>query len=155
MQEIIINALADMPKELATFLMAMLPVTELRAAIPVAIIKYNMSPWLAFAYAVLGNAIMGALILLLIEPITKIIIERAGEILSELENKRLEGKTKTSEIVKTISKRAPEALQLSIFETVDPMAGQLKQAILNLDLNTMTPIECMLKIRELKNLLES
>jgi DNA mismatch repair protein MutS len=85
----------------------------------------------------------------------KIIIERAGEILSELENKRLEGKTKTSEIAKTISKRAPEALQLSIFETVDPLAGQLKQAILNLDLNTMTPIECMLKIRELKNLLES
>jgi hypothetical protein len=35
------------------------------------------------------------------------------------------------------------------------LAGQLKQAILNLDLNTMTPIECMLKIRELKNLLES
>ena len=45
--------------------------------------------------------------------------------------------------------------QLSIFEIVDPLAGQLKQAILSLDLNTMTPIECMLKIRELKNLLES
>jgi DNA mismatch repair protein MutS len=85
----------------------------------------------------------------------KIIIERAGEILSELENKRLQGNTKTSEITKTISKRVPEALQLSIFETVDPLAGQLKQAILNLDLNTMTPIDCMLKIRELKNLLES
>lgn len=85
----------------------------------------------------------------------KIIIERAGEILSELENKRLKGNTKVTEIASTISKRIPEALQLSIFETVDPLAGQLKESILNLDLNTMTPIECMLKIRELKNLLES
>ncbi|KKP68998.1 MAG: hypothetical protein UR66_C0002G0055 [Candidatus Moranbacteria bacterium GW2011_GWE1_35_17] len=76
MQEIIINALANIPKELATFLMAMLPVTELRAAIPVAILKYNMSPWLALTYSVLGNTLMGVLVLLLIEPITKIIIEK-------------------------------------------------------------------------------
>jgi len=78
MQEAIINALANMPKELATFLMAMLPVTELRAAIPVAIIKYNISPWLAFVYAVLGNALMGTVVLLAVEPVTKIIIEKVG-----------------------------------------------------------------------------
>lgn len=76
MQEIIINTFADMPKGLATFLTAMLPVTELRAAIPIAILKYNMSPWLAFTYAVLGNVIMGSLVLLLVEPVTKIIIEK-------------------------------------------------------------------------------
>jgi DNA mismatch repair protein MutS len=49
----------------------------------------------------------------------------------------------------------PEAVQLSIFETVDPVAGQIKETLTNLDINTMTPIDCMLKIRELKNLLES
>ncbi len=67
-----------MPKELATFLMAMLPVTELRASIPVAILKYNISPLWALTYSVLGNALMGTLVLLLIEPITKLIIEKVG-----------------------------------------------------------------------------
>jgi hypothetical protein len=46
-----------------------------------------------------------------------------------------------------------EAIQLSIFETVDPIAGQLKSMINEVDLNTMTPIDCMLKLRELKNLI--
>lgn len=85
----------------------------------------------------------------------KIIIERAGEILTELENKRLEGNPKLTNMVSSIPKRMPEALQLSIFETVDPIAGQIKETLANLDINTMTPIDCMLKIRELKNLLES
>ena len=49
---------------------------------------------------------------------------------------------------------APEAYQLSIFETVDPTAGRLKEALIDLDLNAMTPIECMLKLNELKKLLE-
>jgi DNA mismatch repair protein MutS len=85
----------------------------------------------------------------------KVIIERAGEILKELEYKRLQGNANASNTVSSIPVRKPEALQLSIFETVDPIAGQIKEVLTNLDLNTMTPIECMLKIRELKNLLES
>jgi len=67
----------------------------------------------------------------------------------------LEGNPKLTNLVSSIPKRMPEALQLSIFETVDPIAGQIKETLSNLDLNTMTPIDCMLKIRELKNLLES
>ncbi|HBI16561.1 MAG: hypothetical protein UR60_C0003G0016 [Candidatus Moranbacteria bacterium GW2011_GWF2_34_56] len=78
MQEIIINAFTGMPKELATFLIAMMPVTELRASIPVAILKYEISPFLAFTYSVLGNTLMGTLVLLLIEPVTKLIIEKVG-----------------------------------------------------------------------------
>lgn len=85
----------------------------------------------------------------------KSIIERAVEILTELENKRLEGNPDLKNKVSSISKRMPEAVQLSIFETVDPVAGQIKETLINLDINTMTPIDCMLKIRELKILLES
>jgi DNA mismatch repair protein MutS len=85
----------------------------------------------------------------------KVIIERAGEILIELENKRLEGNPNLTNRVSSIPKRMPEAVQLSIFETVDPTAGRIKDTLINLDINTMTPIDCMLKIRELKNLLES
>jgi DNA mismatch repair protein MutS len=48
----------------------------------------------------------------------------------------------------------PSNYQLSIFETVDPIAGQLKEMIEGLDLNSMTPIECMLKLNELKKVIE-
>lgn len=47
-----------------------------------------------------------------------------------------------------------EAMQLSIFETVDPTAGKLKAALEELSINNMTPIECMMKLNELKQLLE-
>ncbi len=78
MQEIIINWLAGMPKELATFLMSMLPVTELRASIPVAILKYGLSPWSAYFWSVLGNTILGAITVILINPITNLIISKIG-----------------------------------------------------------------------------
>ena len=85
------------------------------------------------------------------------IIERANEILHELESKSIQGdteqnikqKTNTREQVKSISSNA---LQLSIFETVDPLAGKLKEAIKTLDINTMTPIDCMLKLNELRKI---
>jgi DNA mismatch repair protein MutS len=47
-----------------------------------------------------------------------------------------------------------EAMQLSIFETVDPTAGKLKAALEEISINNMTPIECMMKLNELKQMLE-
>jgi len=76
MQEIIISWFSGMPKELATFLMSMLPVTELRASIPIAILKYELSPLSAFFWSVLGNTFLGVLTALLISPATKFIIEK-------------------------------------------------------------------------------
>ncbi|HOY15019.1 MAG TPA: DNA mismatch repair protein MutS, partial [Saprospiraceae bacterium] len=78
------------------------------------------------------------------------IIERAVEILHELEKKSInveENKKSTAGIV-------PQAYQMSIFETVDPALGALKEVIKGLELNTMTPIECMLKLSELKKMVE-
>lgn len=46
-----------MPSELVILLMSMLPISELRGAIPVAIGVYNMSIVSAFFLAVLGNLI--------------------------------------------------------------------------------------------------
>ena len=45
--------------------------------------------------------------------------------------------------------------QLSIFETVDHTAGKLKEILEEVDINSMTPIECMLKLKELKETLEN
>ena len=82
------------------------------------------------------------------------IIERAGEILKQLEKKLLESDTGGDKTLKEKLIQMPSNYQLSIFETVDPVAGNLKDAIESLDLNAMTPIDCMLKLNELKKMLE-
>jgi DNA mismatch repair protein MutS len=45
-------------------------------------------------------------------------------------------------------------LQLSICETADPLAGKLREALLSLDLNGMTPIDCLIKLQEWKKWIE-
>jgi DNA mismatch repair protein MutS len=82
------------------------------------------------------------------------IVERASVILTQLEKKMSDsnGNAETKDILQNIE--APSNLQLSIFETVDPVAGKLKESLEDMDLNSMTPIECMLKLNELKKLME-
>ena len=89
----------------------------------------------------------------------KDIILRAMEILEDLEKKTIEssgshdnGSNNRRESAKNI---LPNNFQMNLFETIDPLAGQLKQAISTIDINTMTPIECMLKLHEMKKLIEN
>ncbi len=53
------------------FFTAMLPVIELRGAIPLGIGIYHLSPLLVLVVALLGNIIPVILILLFLEPVTK------------------------------------------------------------------------------------
>jgi DNA mismatch repair protein MutS len=87
------------------------------------------------------------------------IVERAAHILGQLEQKSIENGLESQDGIKTNKAdtaqiAAADAYQLSIFETVDPTAGKLKEAIQDLDLNRMTPIDCMMKLNELIKLLE-
>ncbi len=87
------------------------------------------------------------------------IVDRATAILEQLEKKRVGEEVADSQDMPqprpASGRQVPqETLQLSIFETVDPLAGQLKSALKNLDLHSMTPIECMLRLNELKKLIE-
>ncbi|MDX1667698.1 MAG: DNA mismatch repair protein MutS, partial [Saprospiraceae bacterium] len=86
------------------------------------------------------------------------ILERAAQVLAQLERKSIqqegEGEIDLSPREADTSQIDRGELQLSIFETVDPTAGKLKKAISDLDINTMTPIDCMMKLNELKKLLE-
>jgi len=86
------------------------------------------------------------------------IVERATHILSQLEQKSIDNDKASVDGV-TAAKPAteqiaPENYQLSIFETVDPVAGKLKENLVDLNINNMTPIECMMKLNELKKILE-
>jgi DNA mismatch repair protein MutS len=44
---------------------------------------------------------------------------------------------------------------MSIFESSDPTAAALKNVIEEININNMTPIECMIKLNELKQILEN
>jgi DNA mismatch repair protein MutS len=44
-------------------------------------------------------------------------------------------------------------MQLSFFNIDDPLLEEIKEEILNLDINTLTPIEAMMKLNEIKRML--
>ncbi|OGV83952.1 MAG: hypothetical protein A3J88_02760 [Melioribacter sp. RIFOXYB12_FULL_38_5] len=47
--------LEGLPSELIAFVLAAIPVTETRLALPVAIFVLHLSPWVAFVSTLLGN----------------------------------------------------------------------------------------------------
>ena len=59
----------NFPPELATFLIAMVPISELRAAIPIAIKVYHLPVWSAYLWSVLGNLVPMILIVLILAPV--------------------------------------------------------------------------------------
>ncbi len=73
MHDFIISFFAGFPKELATFLIALIPITELRVSIPLAIKVYSLSPAMALLYSVAGTFFSMAIIVLLLDPISKLL----------------------------------------------------------------------------------
>jgi len=63
--------------EMGTFIISMLPISELRGAIPVAIGLYNLDPIHAYVIAVVGNIIPVIFILATINPVSKYLIKRS------------------------------------------------------------------------------
>ncbi len=82
------------------------------------------------------------------------ILKRAREILKTLEQKSITNETGNPDLTEQVQSIVPDAYQMSIFETTDPTAGVLKSIIEDIQINSMTPIECMMKLNELKKVLE-
>lgn len=83
----------------------------------------------------------------------KTIVERAAQILTQLEQKVIENQSGTN-VKKPNTRQISDPIQLNIFEASDPAAERLKEALMKLDLNAMTPIECMMKLNELRTMVE-
>jgi uncharacterized membrane protein len=64
------NIFNQLSPELSTLLIAMIPIGELRASIPIALTVYHLSPLKAFFWSVLGNIIPAFLLLWLLNPLT-------------------------------------------------------------------------------------
>ncbi|MFQ5801528.1 MAG: COG2426 family protein [Candidatus Methylomirabilales bacterium] len=72
----LVQSLQGLPPEAATFVMATLPISELRGAIPVALGVYKLPVWSAVLWAVLGNLAPIPFILRLLEPVSNFLRER-------------------------------------------------------------------------------
>lgn len=72
-----INLFKTVPPEVATMLIAMLPIAELRIAIPVALGGYKLSVPSAYFFSVLGNFIPAMIILKFIGPISDWLSEKS------------------------------------------------------------------------------
>tara|TARA_Y100000593_G_scaffold95062_2_gene199008 strand:+ start:47198 stop:49765 length:2568 start_codon:yes stop_codon:yes gene_type:complete len=74
-------------------------------------------------------------------------LQRANEILSLLENNMSKEKNATN--IKTAPK---EEYQLSIFQLDDPVLQNIKEELINIDINTLTPVEALMKLNEIKKM---
>ena len=74
------------------------------------------------------------------------VILKAQKLLKKLE------KNHSNETLNGIKQEKAE-MQMSFFNLDDPLLEEIKEEILNLDINTLTPIEAMMKLNEIKRML--
>lgn len=74
------------------------------------------------------------------------VIQKAQKLLKKLE------KNHSSDALNTI-KSSKDEMQLNIFSMDDPLLEEIREDILNLDINTLTPVEALMKLNELKRML--
>ncbi len=74
------------------------------------------------------------------------VIQKAQKLLKKLE------KDHSGEALNG-TKASNDEMQLSIFNLDDPLLEEIKDEILNLDINTLTPVEALMKLNEIKRML--
>lgn len=83
----------------------------------------------------------------------KSIVERANEILHQLENSTSrEGLGSSSDSV--VRTKQEDGIQLSFFQLDDPVLCQIRDEILNLEVDHLTPIEALNKLNDIKKIVK-
>jgi DNA mismatch repair protein MutS len=77
------------------------------------------------------------------------LLERAKSILSRLE-KTHSGEALDSKA--TLAKAKNDEMQLSIFQLDDPVLQQIRDEIVSIDINSLTPVEALMKLNEIKKI---
>jgi len=76
----------------------------------------------------------------------QMVIQKAQKLLKKLE------KNHSGDALTTI-KSSKDDMQLNIFSLDDPLLEEIREDILGLDINTLTPVEALMKLNELKRML--
>jgi DNA mismatch repair protein MutS len=79
----------------------------------------------------------------------KLVLERANQILAHLES--LHKQQDTTGNQKKMSLPAQD-YQLSFFQLDDPVLSNIKEELLKTDINTLTPVEALMKLNEIKKM---
>ena len=78
------------------------------------------------------------------------LVQRANEILKRLEQERTGGEN----IKSSIKKVQQQAYQLQMFSIDDPVLVKIRDVLNNLEVNTLTPVEALMKLDEIQRLLK-
>ncbi|WP_300602288.1 DNA mismatch repair protein MutS [Niabella sp.] len=78
------------------------------------------------------------------------LIQRANEILAQLENKHMDGDGTDKTIQEKIRDVNAPQFQLSIFDAHSETFDQIRKALTDIDINRLTPVEALLKLQEIK-----
>ena len=78
----------------------------------------------------------------------KSLLKKAEEILKNLEKNHSKNDTKNS-----LKKITEENIQLSFFQLDDPVLENIREELISIDINTLTPVEALMKLNYIKNLL--
>jgi len=81
--------------------------------------------------------------------VPQLIVKRANTILEELEKQRVNMKNENA-----IVGNNPVSIQLKMFDVADPVHERIKNELNKIDVNAITPIESLMKLSYLKNLLK-
>jgi DNA mismatch repair protein MutS len=76
----------------------------------------------------------------------QLVISKAQKMLKKLERNH------SSDVLNGI-KSAKEEMQMSFFNLDDPLLEEIKEEIVNLDINAITPVEALMKLNEIKRML--
>ncbi|MBS1496952.1 MAG: DNA mismatch repair protein MutS, partial [Bacteroidetes bacterium] len=80
------------------------------------------------------------------------LIERANEILLQLENSR--DKDKQTPIQQTVKSLSTPKMQLSIFDAHSITFEEIRALLESVDINRLTPVEALLKLQEIKGMVK-
>ncbi len=82
----------------------------------------------------------------------KSIVNRSNDILHKLESDHRKKGISSKHLSEVGENR--EGMQLSFFQLDDPVLGQIRDEILNLDVNNLTPLEALNKLNDIKKILK-
>jgi DNA mismatch repair protein MutS len=78
------------------------------------------------------------------------VLRRSEQMLKELESRHSGEGKKTS---KQIKEALNDSMQLSFFQLNDPVLEQIHDELKNVDINSLTPMDALLKLNEIKKLI--
>lgn len=82
----------------------------------------------------------------------KSIVKRANDILGQLETDNRKQGISSKPLAEVSESR--EGMQLNFFQLDDPILSQIRDEILNLDVNNLTPLEALNKLNEIKKIVK-